>query len=300
MTPTCSTIVSSPLGSNCHVIVAPAGRFIIDTGHPRAAAETLAALEQQGHLADVAAVLHTHSHADHVGASALLHERTGAQILSLPPLTNGKLSQEQRELQLAPEPFAVSRVLSDGEAIDLGDDTLRVVATPGHADDHLAFFLEKQRILFAGDLFSHGDVGTLDVTHHHAASVERMLASLGTCAELDAAVVKPGHGPAFRGSSRVFRQVEKRIQLLRDHPTILVAHTLMPLLLLLIDSRRGMDVADVRDYALSHAHFFENFLDHVDADVLTQELGKILLVLEMKGAITRDGSRVTLRTTAPA
>jgi glyoxylase-like metal-dependent hydrolase (beta-lactamase superfamily II) len=42
--------------------------------------------------------------------------------------------------------------ITDNTLFPIGDDMLRAIYTPGHSFDHLCFWLEKQRILFAGDL----------------------------------------------------------------------------------------------------------------------------------------------------
>ena len=46
------------------------------------------------------------------------------------------------------KPYAPKRA----SLFPIGDDVLRAIYTPGHSFDHLCFWLEKRRILFAGDL----------------------------------------------------------------------------------------------------------------------------------------------------
>jgi glyoxylase-like metal-dependent hydrolase (beta-lactamase superfamily II) len=47
--------------------------------------------------------------------------------------------------------------LEDGDTVDLGDRTLRVLHTPGHAPDHLCLLDEHAGILFAQDQAYYGD-----------------------------------------------------------------------------------------------------------------------------------------------
>ena len=49
-------------------------------------------------------------------------------------------------------------VLSDGYTVDLGGRELKVIATPGHSPDHVAFLLEPDGLLFAGDAISTGAI----------------------------------------------------------------------------------------------------------------------------------------------
>jgi glyoxylase-like metal-dependent hydrolase (beta-lactamase superfamily II) len=54
------------------------------------------------------------------------------------------------------DPPPPSRLLTDGEVLDLGDRTLRVIHTPGHAADHICLVDEAAGILFAQDMAYYG------------------------------------------------------------------------------------------------------------------------------------------------
>ena len=45
----------------------------------------------------------------------------------------------------------VDRALADGDTIDGTEFRLEVLHTPGHAPNHLCFFLDEERMLFTGD-----------------------------------------------------------------------------------------------------------------------------------------------------
>ncbi len=53
----------------------------------------------------------------------------------------------------APEP---TRLLADGDRIELGSRTLRVIHTPGHAEDHVCLLDEAAGVLFAQDQAYYG------------------------------------------------------------------------------------------------------------------------------------------------
>jgi glyoxylase-like metal-dependent hydrolase (beta-lactamase superfamily II) len=54
------------------------------------------------------------------------------------------------------DPPAPTRLLADGDIVDLGDRELRVVHTPGHASEHVCLVDENAGILFAQDQAYYG------------------------------------------------------------------------------------------------------------------------------------------------
>jgi glyoxylase-like metal-dependent hydrolase (beta-lactamase superfamily II) len=98
----------------------------------------------------VSHVLVTHTHRDHAPLARPFVERTGAPILAMRPPradthASGALDEEEDEA------FAPDVVLMGGERT-LGDGwTMRAMATPGHASNHMAFVLEEETALFCGD-----------------------------------------------------------------------------------------------------------------------------------------------------
>jgi len=85
----------------------------------------------------------THRHRDHLGGVRHLRER-------FPGLPVAKMIWKDVDL---PENIADLR---DGETVAGDDVTLVPVHTPGHASDHLCFYLPEERALFSGDLILNG------------------------------------------------------------------------------------------------------------------------------------------------
>ena len=101
----------------------------------------LAALERTGwRLTDI---LVTHRHADHVGGIEALKSRFGARVVA--PAKSGDAVP------------AVDRRVEEGDPMQVGDLTPHVWETPGHCQDHVAYWFAGSRALFAGDtLFTLG------------------------------------------------------------------------------------------------------------------------------------------------
>ncbi len=65
-------------------------------------------------------------------------------------------AHEISELGWRIDPPSPTRLLADGDLVELGDRTLRVIHTPGHAPDHICLVDEAAGILFAQDQVYYG------------------------------------------------------------------------------------------------------------------------------------------------
>ncbi|MBI4584922.1 MAG: MBL fold metallo-hydrolase [Planctomycetes bacterium] len=184
-----------PLQCNAYILGCPRTRegVIIDPGdNPEFLAERVRALDL-----DIKALIHTHTHFDHVGASRGLSERLGAPILIHPDDHElYRLLPKQLELfGFAPgeEPKPVDRFLEDGEVLNFGAGwSLKVIHTPGHTLGSVC--LELGERLFSGDTLFRGSVGRTDLG---GTSLEGLVQSIKKrLYPLDEdTLVLPGHGP---------------------------------------------------------------------------------------------------------
>ena len=101
--------------------------------------------------ATIKGIIETHPHADFVSSHLEIHLQTGAVIY------NSKLLG-------ADYPHTA---FDDGNAIKLGDITLKAINTPGHSPDSICVLLfdeqGKEHALFTGDTLFVGDVGRPDL-----------------------------------------------------------------------------------------------------------------------------------------
>lgn len=146
---------------------------LVDPG-PASAAHADALLAAVPPGGRIVAILATHGHGDHADGLAELRARTGAAVFGHPALPG------------------VERALADGEMLRVEGHELVALATPGHADDHLCFWLAGERVLFAGDLVA--GVGTV-VLSQTPGSLGRYLASLERLLSLGDFRILAGHGP---------------------------------------------------------------------------------------------------------
>jgi glyoxylase-like metal-dependent hydrolase (beta-lactamase superfamily II) len=205
-TATLSPIVVRVLGLNPGMMTGPGtntyvvGRrepVLIDTGAgiPEYLSLLEACLAEKGVPAPSRVIL-THRHVDHMGGVVQLRER-------FPGLSVAKLIHRDGAL---PEPI---EPLRDGDVIHADGATLVAVYTPGHASDHLCYYLVEERALFTGDLVLGGSTTVIPAgdgdLHDYLASLRRLLA-------LPLGRIYPAHGPVIEdGPGKIREYIEHRM-----------------------------------------------------------------------------------------
>ncbi len=166
--------------------------------------ETLKRLQSEK---DVGVVLNSHSHVDHIRYNYLFPDANiMAHRLDAPSIES--LDEAARHVGVDSLPLVeawkvgmrnyygyreskVSRHLEDGDLIELGSNTVKVVHTPGHTSGHCCFqFLEKRAVYLADvDLTGFGPwYGNL------SSDVDAFIASVDRLKKLDVDVYYSAHG----------------------------------------------------------------------------------------------------------
>jgi hydroxyacylglutathione hydrolase len=145
--PTVHPVVDEGLGNSAYVVELGDGRaLVIDSARDPTPYLELARWRRLR----IAYVAETHLHADFLTGSRELAAAAGAQILA------------PRASRLG----FTHRGLVDGEEVDLGGLTLRVLATPGHAPEHISYLMLDGRrplALFSGGALLVGTVARTDL-----------------------------------------------------------------------------------------------------------------------------------------
>jgi len=171
-------------------------------------ASTLPVLREQLALhglrvADLHAILLTHIHLDHAGASGSLvrenpqlkvfvHSRGAPHMADPSKLLQSALRLYGDEMQhlygaFLPVPSANLHTLDGGEIVSIGSHQLRVLYTPGHASHHVTYFDPLESVAFVGDttgLCIEGHPFVLLATPPPDISLELWDASLDAIAQL--------------------------------------------------------------------------------------------------------------------
>ena len=187
------TFTVGPVQENCHIARRDGAReaIVIDPGDE--APRLIAALESLG--ADVAAILLTHTHFDHIGAVAPLARATGAEVWC-PELEVPVLADIMRYVPwpgFGPfESYDADHTVTGGERLELAGLEIDVLFTPGHSPGHVTYSIPSEQALFDGDVLFAGSIGRTDLPGGDHATLMRSIAMLAETLP-DETVVYPGH-----------------------------------------------------------------------------------------------------------
>ncbi len=183
-------------GSNCYILIS---HTQTEKGRPAAVIDPSAPADKilsflKCHGAMLEKIILTHGHFDHILSLDELRDRTSAPAYihkddneMLPDGAKNAYTYFFRQEKAWCE---ADMLLSHGDKLEIGDEALTVLSTPGHSKGSIC--LLGDGILFTGDTLFDGNIGRCDL---YGGSNMQMYYSLGKLQEYDQALtIYPGHG----------------------------------------------------------------------------------------------------------
>ncbi len=112
-------------------------------------------------------ILLTHLHLDHAASAKYVSERYGAKICAnAKDAQLGLLLSQQAKMfgfELSLPSVVIDTYLSDGDMIEVENEHISVIETPGHTQGGLSFYVKESSIVFVGDTLFMQSIGRTDL-----------------------------------------------------------------------------------------------------------------------------------------
>ena len=200
--------LTDPFDSHVYLLVDRGEAALVDSGIGASADAIVANAEAAG--IDPGAIRHlllTHAHPDHAGGAAALKARLPElHVVASPCVARwvGTADEDAMSIEMGKRAefyppdyrFTACPGVADvrgGDRIDLGALAIEVIETPGHADGHVSYLVERPggTLLFSGDLVFFD--GQISLENTWDCRIQEYAASMARLREAAVDVLLPGH-----------------------------------------------------------------------------------------------------------
>lgn len=188
------TLYPEAFGSNCYLLVSGQSAAVID---PSADAKDIVGLADEKN-AVIKYIILTHGHFDHISSLDELRDKTMAPAYIHEAddemLTDGMKNAHALFFGRDKKWRPADKLLKNGDLLELGDETLKIISTPGHSKGSICILCGDK--LITGDTIFASGYGRYDL---HGGDVNELSASLSSLKDLDHKLtIYPGHGGTAR------------------------------------------------------------------------------------------------------
>jgi glyoxylase-like metal-dependent hydrolase (beta-lactamase superfamily II) len=244
-------------------------------------------------------IFNSHFHCDHAGANSGLQRRYGVPVAAH-RWEAELVNRRDREacgaewLDQPVEPHEVDRALSEGDEIDAGGITLRVLHTPGHTLGHVSLWAPEEGVLILGDAVHGDDVSWINPFREGVGGIVRALETLDRLSELPVRRAYSGHGPMIEDLADALSAAKRRYERRLDEPEKAYWHACKRIFAYALMVYGGMTERELRAYLL-RCPWFDDYARHgfgVEPEEFLQPL--LAEMLRSKVAAWRERRLVAL------
>lgn len=161
------SFVFNPFAENTYVLYDDTKEcVIIDPGCSNVSEENELFGFIDSHRLKPVLAINTHGHIDHIIGNAAVKKHYGIEVAAHPNVKSD-FQRSHQQAQMFGMPFdghneLPDRDLEDGETIKVGESTLEVISTPGHAMGSISLYAEMEGWVFTGDALFCRSIGRTD------------------------------------------------------------------------------------------------------------------------------------------
>jgi hydroxyacylglutathione hydrolase len=245
---------------------------------------------------DLALLVNTHAHCDHSGGNHYLQQRFGVTIAAhrwdgIPINRRDPEACTAAWLGQPIEAYHVDRFLREGDRIDTGAYTIRVLHTPGHTLAHITLLIEEARVLICGDAFHSDDAAWINIFREGAGAIDRAIESLDRLAGLRLNGSFSGHSPYTADPYQAIDAARRRYERWIDEPQRLAWHACKRIFTYILMVYNGMHRTEIGPYLLG-CPWFQDYSRHIFRLQPDEFIEPLLAELVRANAAAWDGERM--------
>lgn len=196
---------------------------IVDTGHVKHAAQTVALLEEVMKDCDPMAVLNTHLHSDHCGGNAAVAARFNVPVFIPPGDFEAAVTWDAARLSFEEtgqscQRFEPSGRLMPGDHLPAPFDRWQIHAAAGHDPASIILFDPVTRVVISADALWRNGFGIVFPELQGCDAFADVEASLDVIERLKPTSVIPGHGSPFTDVGEALGRARARLAHFRREP----------------------------------------------------------------------------------
>ncbi|MGL4233561.1 MAG: MBL fold metallo-hydrolase [Casimicrobium sp.] len=194
---------------------------IVDTGYVKFADKTLEKVDavlSEWNGIELSRIVNTHIHSDHIGCNLQLQRAHPGCSITVPREEESMLvnwDSPEQMLSYADQEadrFAWDETIEAGQTLTLGSETWETIATPGHDMGSLVLYCKRLRALISADALWENGFGFVVPQAIDPKPLAAQRATFKRLAELDVALVIPGHGPMFTDFSGSLKRASEKLE----------------------------------------------------------------------------------------